>query len=206
MTKVKICGIQDIQTAQIACNAGADYLGFVFAKSKRRISPDLAREIISSLPSNILKVGVFVDKNIDDVIAIADFCGLDIIQLHGSEKHEEYRLSPYPIIKSVSVKNDNTDINNSIPNADFILFDTWNKDMAGGCGKCFDWNYLDSYSYSTPFFLAGGLEPNNVCDAIKRIKPYAVDVSSGVETNGIKDHTKIVAFINKVKECSTNEL
>lgn len=202
MTKIKICGIQDTSSAMTAYAHGADYLGFVFANSKRQITPDKTKEIIKRLPLDILKVGVFVNCPTDEMIAIADFCGLDLLQLHGQETYENYRYSSYPIIKSVSIKS--SELN--VPKADYLLFDTWHKSMAGGSGKTFDWNYLENYKAKTPYFLAGGLNKENVAKAIKCLSPFAVDVSSGVETDGIKDIKKIIEFIKNVKECQNYEL
>lgn len=200
MTKVKICGIQDVETAKIAYNNGADFLGFVFAESKRQVTPEKVKEIISELPSDILKVGVFVNLPFDETVLIAEFCGLDIIQLHGQETSESYKDSNFPIIKSVSVKPTGLNDKERIPESDYLLFDTWNKSMAGGSGQTFDWNYLSSYSSEKPFFLAGGLNAENVAEAIKHLSPFAVDISSGVETGGVKDHKKIVEFLKIVKE------
>ncbi len=202
MIKIKICGIRDLESAAIAYNHGADYLGFVFAKSKRQITKELAKEIIEKLPKDILKVGVFVDCPTDEMISIADFCGLDILQLHGKEKYDSYKDSPYPIIKSVCVKSSKMDI----PKADYLLFDTWDKSMAGGSGKTFDWKCLKNYKGKIPFFLAGGLNKDNVAKAISQLSPFAVDVSSGVETDGIKDKKKIIEFIKIVKECQNYDL
>lgn len=200
MTKVKICGIQDLETAKIACNNGADFLGFVFAESKRQITPLKAKKIISELPSNILTVGVFVNLPFDETILIAEFCNLDIIQLHGQETPESYKDSDFPIIKSVSVKPSGLNEAVNIPESDYLLFDTWHESMAGGSGKTFNWNFLDNYNSKKPFFLAGGLNAENVREAIKHLTPFAVDVSSGVESNGIKDHKKIIEFLKIVKE------
>lgn len=201
MTKIKICGIQDIRHAMVAYEQGADYLGFVFAKSKRQVTPDQAKEIISALPADIDKVGVFVNQTYNEMKAIADFCGLTVLQLHGQESFEDYGQSIYPIIKSVSVKQSESIDTYVMPQADYLLFDTWHKKMAGGSGKTFDWNYLEQYNLEIPYFLAGGLNCQNVKVAVEKLKPYAVDVSSGVETDGHKDSAKIKAFIKHVKEC-----
>lgn len=202
MTKIKICGLKNVEDAQVAVEAGADYIGFVFAKSKRQITKEEAKVIIDSLPDTVKSVGVFVNTPLDDMMTIANYCGLDLLQLHGDESSESYGNAPLPIIKSVSIapKGDASDI--KLPRANYLLFDTWHKDMAGGSGQSFDWSTLKTLSIQHPFFLAGGLTVENVREAINEIAPYAVDISSGVETNGIKDPKKIKAFIKKVKECS----
>lgn len=204
MTKIKICGLQTIEHALTAVESGADYIGFVFARSKRQVNPDQAKLIIDQLPATVKSVGVFVNESLDTMLEIASYCGLDILQLHGSETLDHYKDSPLPIIKSVSIKsssqtNNSEDLN--LPQSDYLLFDTWHKNMAGGCGEAFDWNALSALSIEKPFFLAGGLNTDNIQEAIQRIKPYAVDISSGVETNGIKDKAKIKSFIQLVKEC-----
>lgn len=201
MTKVKICGIQEVAHGVCAAEAGADYLGFVFAKSKRQVTLDQAKMIIEALPKDIKKVGVFVNETLENMSDIAEYCGLDILQLHGKECYEDYAKSQYPIIKSVSVKGNGKKLCDSLPVADYLLFDTWHKDMAGGSGETFDWQLLKAIGGQQAFFLAGGLNLDNVTEAIKEVRPFAVDVSSGIETEGIKDMEKIKAFIKKVKEC-----
>ncbi len=205
MTKIKICGLKTFEHAMVAVNAGADYLGFVFATSKRQVTPDQAKNIIEQLPNHIKAVGVFVDESLDKMIEIATYVGLDILQLHGNQYIEDYSVSPFPIIKSVSIKASTPTHPTFYPDADYLLFDTWHKDMAGGCGESFDWSLLSVETITQPFFLAGGLNHSNIKEAIRTVKPYAVDISSGVETKGHKDSEKIQRFIRLVKECS-NEL
>jgi len=201
MTKIKICGIKELEHAMCAVDAGADYLGFVFAKSKRQITVTKAKEIIDRLPKHIKTVGVFVDEPLSNMVEIANTCGLDILQLHGSETYDLYKDSSYPVIKSVSVKTSGINTELGLPKADYLLFDTWHKDMAGGCGNPFNWDYLKNHTFDSPYFLAGGLNKDNVATAIRQLKPFAVDVSSGVETNNRKDNDKIISFIKCVKEC-----
>ena len=201
MTKIKICGIRELEDGLCASHAGADYLGFVFAKSKRQVSLDQARDIIKALPVDVKTVGVFVDESLERMAYIADYCGLDMLQLHGKETYETYKSSKYPIVKSVSVKGNNDQNNIDLPRADYLLFDTWHEDMAGGSGETFDWKALKKISIMQEFFLAGGLTIDNVAEAIEEVKPFAVDVSSGVETDGVKDIEKIRSFIEKVKGC-----
>jgi len=201
MTKIKICGIMTKEHGIAAANAGADYLGFVFAKSKRQLSPKTAKEIIAALPSTVKTVGVFVDDSMENMVDIATYCGLDLLQLHGSEQSISYVSSPFPIVKSVSIKSDVTVDDLTFPPCDYLLFDTWHKKMAGGCGQVFNWSVLQAAGIQRPFFLAGGLSVENVKEAIELTQPYAVDVSSGVETDGVKDIEKIRTFIQRVKEC-----
>jgi phosphoribosylanthranilate isomerase len=206
MTKVKICGIQDSYMARHACTSGADYLGFVFAPSARQIDPVTAKEIISGLPDGVKTVGVFVDDlSIEKILEIAGFCGLDILQLHGDKWNETAYDLPLPVIQLLSVK-ENVSLNRiAINKPDYILFDTYHAKLKGGTGIPFDWNTLDQYAGTSPYFIAGGLNPSNVSEVVTRFSPYAVDVSSGVETNGQKDPEKIKRFIKIVKE-STHEL
>ncbi|MBN2897768.1 MAG: phosphoribosylanthranilate isomerase [Clostridia bacterium] len=201
MTKVKICGITELKHALAAADAGADYIGFVFAKSKRQITREAAKVIISQLPDKIQTIGVFVDEPLERMIEIADYCGLDLLQLHGKETYESYQHAGYPIIKSVSVKGTDDLTLMDLPEADYLLFDTWHEEMAGGSGEVFDWKALKDKVCHRPFFLAGGLNEDNVEKGIALIRPYAVDVSSGVEKDGKKDLDKIKQFIKKVKGC-----
>ena len=225
MTKIKICGIQTVEHGMCVLEAGADYIGFVFAQSKRQVSEAQAKSIIKELATankSAKMVGVFVDESLEEMDRIAKFCGLDILQLHGSESVSDYEGASFPIIKSVSIKKAGQS-NEGLPNkglsseeastdelnqailshgaADYLLFDTWHKDMAGGSGQTFEWSTLKNEDQKQAFFLAGGLSVENVKEAIRVAKPYAVDVSSGVETEGIKDLDKISAFIKAVKEC-----
>jgi phosphoribosylanthranilate isomerase len=210
MTKIKICGIQTVEHGMCVLEAGADYIGFVFAKSKRQVSEAQAKSIIKELATankSAKMVGVFVDESLEEMDRIAKFCGLDILQLHGSESVSDYEGASFPIIKSVSIKKQRPptdELNQAILShgaADYLLFDTWHKDMAGGSGQTFEWSTLKNEDQKQAFFLAGGLSVENVKEAIRVAKPYAVDVSSGVETEGIKDLDKISAFIKAVKEC-----
>ncbi len=201
MTKIKICGIMTKEHGLAAAEAGADYLGFVFAKSKRQISPIVAKEIIAALPNTVKIVGVFVDETMENMIEIATYCGLDLLQLHGSEDESSYASSLFPIVKSVSIKSDTVLSDMMLPPSDYVLFDTWHKKMAGGSGQVFNWSLLQAVGIKKPFFLAGGLSAENVKEAIELTRPFAVDVSSGVETNGVKDIEKINTFIQRVKEC-----
>lgn len=196
--RVKICGICDLEDAFNSVRAGADALGFIFAPSKRRIAPEHAYEIISRLPPYIAKVGVFVNPSLQEVIAIASRTGLDTIQLHGRETPEfcSYLKSYYKVVKAYPGEGDYKLLERY--KADAFLLDTAIKGLYGGTGKIFNWHLAANFKQGA-LILAGGLNPENVREAINITKPYAVDVSSGVETNGKKDFYKINAFIRRVK-------
>lgn len=196
---IKICGITTIEAAHVAVQAGATMIGFVFAPSNRRISVDQAKEIIQSLPQSVdqsvEKVGVFVNESVHHMQSIAKKVGLTMFQLHGEESVEDMQKMTYPIIKAVSIDHINKITIQGYP-PDFYLIDSPPAQFKGGTGTPFDWSILEK---NTPllqdFIVAGGLTPENVHEAIIRTKCTGVDVSSGVETNGIKDHKKIRSFI-----------
>lgn len=196
---VKICGIKHEKDALHAEKIGADFIGFVFAPSKRRISPVNAAKIVSRLASNIKTVGVFVNEPIENMIHIAKLVGLDYIQLHGNEPEDIARKLPFPIIKAFSIGKVNPSLLCSYP-CDYVLIDSPGATYEGGSGKVFDWNLLEQYHFDrSKFILAGGLSPNNVKNAINIAHPIGVDVSSGVETNGEKDQQKMIEFIQQAK-------
>jgi len=199
--KVKICGITTLRAALAAAHAGADALGFVFAPSPRQISPQEAKKLIQALPPFIIKVGVFVNLPLKEVEDIASYCNLDFIQLHGSEPPEYCRLlrQKHRIIKAFQVKNGVSEALIDTYSVDAVLLDTYSPSRAGGTGKSFDWILAQNLKLAPPLILSGGLTPENVREAIALVKPYAVDVSSGVETNGKKDLTKIYKFIAMAK-------
>ncbi|MEH6890897.1 phosphoribosylanthranilate isomerase [Bacillus sp. JJ864] len=199
--KVKICGITDIRAATIACEYGADAIGFVFAESKRKITPEQAKRIIEELPENIMKVGVFVNESIDVIENIATYCGLTHVQLHGDEQNYHIKRLNIPSIKAVGVSS-SEDIERAAEyETDFILFDSPKEQFHGGNGKTFSWELLRSNPIEKKCILAGGLNLENITEAIEMVQPYMIDVSSGVETNGKKDIEKIKQFITKAKEC-----
>ena len=203
--KVKICGITDVHTAIAAAHYGADAIGFVFAESKRKISIEKAKEIVSFLPPDVLKVGVFVNKSREEVERIASFVGLTHIQLHGDEPTSFSESISLPVIKAISFQsNDGLAVFNQFP-SEYILLDGPKGKYCGGNGTAFDWNEVNpSLLEEKKVILAGGLQVSNVEQAIKIINPYMVDVSSGVETDGIKDLVKIKEFIEKVKTLGGN--
>jgi len=198
--RVKICGISDIPSALAAVEAGADAIGFVFAPSRRRVNPETAKEISAKLPPFVARVGVFVNTAPTVIKNIADYCGLTSIQLSGDEPPGYAVDSPLPVIRALRVGNGKT-----VPKLDnykchAFLFDTYREGSYGGTGATFDWNILKNAACPGPVILAGGLNASNVRRAALAVRPYAVDVSGGVETNGKKDLQKIKEFITLAKE------
>ncbi|MGS2747758.1 phosphoribosylanthranilate isomerase [Bacillus zanthoxyli] len=202
--KVKICGITDVETANRACEYGVDALGFVFAESKRKITPRLAKEIIQEIPANVLKIGVFVNESVEEIQKIADECGLTHVQLHGDEDNHQIKRLNIPSIKVLGVTSEADMKNAQTYETDYILFDSPKEKFRGGNGKKFSWALLEHMpkELREKTILAGGLNALNIEEAIRTIQPYMVDVSSGVETEGKKDLKKIKQFIKKAKECS----
>ena len=192
MTKVKICGLSTKGAVETAVSSGADYIGFVFAPSKRQLTLDQATELAKLIPSHIQKVGVFVSPSQSELLEAIDKVGLDMVQVHGQVVDKLFENLPCASIQAVQVDGDG-----HVPNsqADYLLFDA----PVAGSGQTFDWGRLDTTELSQTFFIAGGLNEDNVEEAIQHFTPYAVDVSSGVETNGQKDHEKIRRFIERVK-------
>jgi len=196
---IKICGIKDKETAQIVQNAGADFIGFVFAPSKRRIAPVKAAEIAKSLSPNLKKVGVFVNEPVKNIIHIAKLVGLDYVQLHGDEPAHVAKSIPYPVIKAFSIEQINPKTIHHYP-CDYLLIDSPGKKYRGGSGKIFEWGKLNDLKIDRgKLILAGGLSPENVTSARESVQPAGVDVSSGVETEGIKDPFKIEKFMTQAK-------
>jgi phosphoribosylanthranilate isomerase len=198
--KVKICGILDVKTACFAVEAGADAIGLVFAESKRKISYSKAKEIVSTLPKEIFKIGVFVNESKEMLEHIYEEVGLTHLQLHGDESPEFCRQIKYPTIKALHVKTAEDLEMVSTYDTDYILLDSPVGKYRGGNGVTFDWELLLNKKLNREkLILAGGLTIDNVSTAIQLVKPDFVDVSSGVETNGNKDLNKIAEFIKTVK-------
>jgi len=197
---VKICGITTREAADAAVQSGADLIGFVFADSKRNISPIEAEQIASALPSSVKKVGVFVNETVNNVLEIADTVGLDVIQLHGDEPPEMIEQLPYEVIKAIPAKPEHFNTIQDYVLADYFLVDSPYGQYRGGNGTTFDWDTLKNLPIDrSKLLLAGGLHPGNIQDAIQQVVPAGVDVSSGVETEGRKDRKKIDAFIKQAK-------
>ena len=196
-TELKICGLKRLEDIIAVNRHGADYAGFVFfEKSKRYVDPYKANELISLLRADIKPVGVFMDEPLDNVVRIARITGVELVQLHGheSEEYVEYvkRTLDRPVIKAYKASEDGALEKAANSAADYVMIDS-----GAGSGKKFDWRILKDFKRE--YFLAGGLDPESVGEAIRMLEPFAVDVSSGVETDGIKDEKKIAEFINAVR-------
>ena len=192
MTKVKICGLSTASAVETACQAGADYIGFVFAESRRRVSLEQAQKLVALVPPAVRKVGVFVSPSLSELQEAISEVNLDLVQIHGDFDEELLTHIGRPVIRAYQVKGALKDISQQ---ADYLLFDA----PLAGSGQTFDWESFDKNQIHQPFFIAGGLNVENVREAIQHFAPYAVDVSSGVETDGQKDLEKIKEFIERVK-------
>ena len=201
MTKVKICGIKTLSDAKFAVDYGADAIGFVFAESIRNVSKEKARAIVQKLPPFVTTVGLFVNDTAENIEAICRFCGLDTIQLHGNERPSLLnRLKAFKTIKAFRIQNEKDIIPIRKYKPDAILLDGYSENKMGGTGTPFDWKIVKKLRTSIPVIVAGGLTHLNVSQAIRIVNPYAVDVSSGVESiPGKKDRKLIKKFIDAAK-------
>lgn len=198
MTKIKLCGISRMDDITAVNQLKPEYIGFVFAKgSKRYVTTEIAAKLKGSLAEGIKTVGVFVNESVEKVAALLNENIIDIAQLHGSEDDEYIRklksLSNKTIIKAFRIEKESDIENIESCIADYVLLDS-----GAGSGECFEWNLIKEIK--RPFFLAGGLNTKNVEKAIMDIRPFAVDVSSGIETDGIKDKDKMAAFVAMVRK------
>ena len=198
--KVKICGLTSPEDALFAAEAGADALGFVFYEgSPRHVFPETVREIVSALPPFITTVGVFVNAPPAEIREVLTLTGLDVVQLHGDEPPEESSLFPR-VIKAFRVRDVTVLEEIRRFRASAYLLDTYDPDVPGGTGKSFNWEIAREAARFGPVILAGGLTPGNVAEAVRTARPYAVDVSSGVEAEkGKKDPEKVRLFIERAK-------
>ena len=203
--KVKMCGISKVETIPAVVEAKPDYMGLVFAPSKRQVTVEQAKTLVEALHKqckeqnntvSIKTVGVFVNETIDNLVTIAKEANLDAVQLHGDEDEafiqslkERTNVEVWNAIQIRSASDAEAWIDSS---ADMLLFDAYHKDERGGTGDVFDWSCLDEFE--RPFMLAGGIDSTNVARAIRTVRPYGIDISSGIETNGVKDDEKITAF------------
>ena len=215
--KVKMCGISKVETIPAVVEAKPDYMGLVFAPSKRQVTVDQAKTLVEELHrgyaqkygsdtehdknDTIKTVGVFVNETVDNLITIANEANLDAVQLHGDEDEafiqslkERTNVEVWKAIQIRTAADTEKWIDSS---ADMLLFDAYHKDERGGTGEVFDWSSLDTFE--RPFMLAGGIDSTNVARAIRTVRPYGIDISSGIETNGVKDDEKITAFTKIVK-------
>ena len=203
--KVKMCGISKVETIPAVVEAKPDYMGLVFAPSKRQVTveqaeilvEELHKQCINHYDTKVVKtVGVFVNETLDNLVRIADTANLDAVQLHGDEDEAFIQSlkerTNVEVWKAVQIRSA-ADVEKWIDSsADMLLFDAYHKDERGGTGEVFDWSSLDAFE--RPFMLAGGIDSTNVARAIRTVRPYGIDISSGIETNGVKDDEKIKAF------------
>ena len=215
--KVKMCGISKVETIPAVVEAKPDYMGLVFAPSKRQVTVDQAKILVEELHREYAKkygsdtehdkndtiktVGVFVNETVDNLVTIANEANLDAVQLHGDEDEAFIQSlkerTNVEVWKAVQIRSA-ADVEKWIDSsADMLLFDAYHKDERGGTGEVFDWSSLDAFEH--PFMLAGGIDSTNVARAIRTVRPYGIDISSGIETNGVKDDEKITAFTKIVK-------
>ena len=201
MTRVKICGITSAEDALVAVEAGADALGFVFVPdTPRLVHPETVERIVAGLPPFVTPVGVFMDQPLEEVLRIAVRCNLQAIQLHGGEPETFSRRIPLRVIKAIRVR----DAADLCPMATYpahaFLLDAFVEGRPGGTGATISWDLAAQAKGPVPLILSGGLRPDTVGPAIRRVRPYGVDVSSGVEVRpGCKDHQKVREFIAAVR-------
>lgn len=200
MTWIKICGITNLKDGRRAASLGVDALGFIFAPSPRRVEPEVAKKIIQNLPTPPLKTGVFVDEDIEEVKRVAEYCGLDVLQLHGKESKDYCSKFSCPIIKAIRIHHAESLKEMEVYANVTILLDSYSPYQAGRTGNPFSWDIALKAKEKREFILSGGLTPLNVGEAIKRVRPWGVDVCSGVEVlPGKKDHFKMERFIREVR-------
>lgn len=192
MTKVKICGLSTVEAVETAVLAGADYIGFVFAASKRQVSLEQAQELAKRVTGKTKIVGVFVSPSLEDLEQAIGQVPLDMVQIHGTFDEVLIPLISVPVIRTIQLSDQEAQVSSQ---ADYLLFDA----PVAGSGQTFDWDLLKDQKIRQDFFIAGGLTVDNVRQARETFQPYALDVSSGVETDGHKDIEKIKAFIEGAK-------
>ena len=192
MTKVKICGLSTAEAVETAVLAGADYIGFLFAKSKRQVSLEQAHELARLVTGTTKIVGVFVSPSLEDLEQAIAQVPLDVVQIHGTFDEALIQKISVPVIRAIQLSDGEAQLRSQ---ADYLLFDA----PVAGSGQTFDWDLLKNQKIQQDFFIAGGLTVDNVRQARETFQPYALDVSSGVETDGHKDIEKIKAFIEGAK-------
>jgi phosphoribosylanthranilate isomerase len=201
MVRVKICGITRGKDARAAVDAGAAALGFIFApESPRRISPEAVRHILSELPRRVTAVGVVADMERHEILRCIAASGVDALQFHGSETQEDMQGYPGTVFKAVRVRSDATLSSLAAYPGPFLLLDSYVPGRRGGTGQSFDWSLAQQVPPGVNIILAGGLRPDNIAQAVARVRPFAVDVSSGVESEpGVKDPEKIEALFRALR-------
>lgn len=202
MTEVKVCGITNADDALMAAESGASILGFIFFPgSGRHIEPATAARIARILPPGVVKAGVFVNQDISFVRRAVDEAGLDIVQVHGDETPQFCREIPGAYMRAVRVRGLESLEQVDMYDSEFVLLDTFSERRFGGTGESFDWGLLRGFDLGgRRLFLSGGLNPGNVAEAVRAVRPYAVDVCSGVERKtGVKDPDKVKRFIEEVR-------
>ena len=198
--EIKICGLKTLADIEKINALDIDYIGFVFAPSKRQIGPQTAKDLIKALNPKIKTVGVFLNEELQKVNDIADYCNLDIVQLHGGESPRYCSQINRPVWKSLSVATiRDIERHRTYPDVSGVLLDTLISGVPGGSGIAFSWDIAKDIPRDN-IILAGGLSPGNVSQAIEKVRPQVVDVSSGVESDGVKDIDKIKEFIRSVRE------
>ena len=205
-TRVKICGLTRFEDAELAVQLGADALGFVFwPDSPRAVSPEVVRDIVRHLPALPVRVGVFVNAPADEVARVAEVAALDAVQLHGDENIGDYQHLVPRLIKSVHLGDEAAlEWATRLPSAVVLLVDAMDPARRGGTGQVADWPSAARLASRRPVMLAGGLTAENVAQAVIQVRPWAVDVSSGVEwTPGIKSPDRLRAFFERVREANT---
>lgn len=204
MSKIKICGLSQPMDIRMVNAVRPDYVGFVFANSRRQVTDTRAIELKDRLDPDIKAVGVFVNEHMERIIRLCKDNVIDLVQLHGDESERDIinlkEFIPNPIIKAVRVRTKEDITHASQLSCDYLLFDTYSEDQYGGSGETFDWSMISKVN--KPFFLAGGIHIGNVALAIRDYHPYGIDVSSGVETDGYKDGKKINEIVRIVRELS----
>ncbi len=206
MIRVKICGITRPEDAVAAREEGADYLGLVFAPSRRQVDAVRAKLIVQSIPHFSKWVGVFVNTPREEILRLAETLGISYLQLHGEESPEEcdfLSAKGFSVVKTHRIQDASSFKQMENYTTPFVLFDSFSNTQRGGTGKAFNWHLLTRRVFSSRVFLSGGLSPEVLADALNFFIPFAVDVSSGVETiPGIKSREKIRAFIKEVRQIS----
>jgi phosphoribosylanthranilate isomerase len=203
MIWIKICGITNIEDALRASSLGVDALGFIFAPSPRRVEPAVAKKIILSIPKTLSKVGVFVDEDPKEVLRVAEYCGLNALQFNGRESPEYCQKFFHTVFKAIHIKDfENLKDMEKYHNVS-ILLDTYHPMKFGGTGNSFPWEVAIKAKEKRDFILSGGLNPLNVREAIMKVRPFGVDVCSGVESGpGKKDLSKMIEFVKEVREAN----